>query len=85
MACRSLPQYAANKAAEVVGLQPKDLLLMTDADEIPHAAAVLLGANLLWNRLSNKGVAPLVRLEMRSYRYSLYHKSNATQVGQSWE
>ena len=52
----------------------RDVVLQADTDEIPTAAALLEGANLLWNGVGEEGVAiPVVDLRMQTYSLSLSH------------
>ena len=79
---RALPCLAAAgvqmtfvAAAELLGVGDEDAVLVSDVDEIPTAAALLEGANLLWNGVGEEGVAiPVVDLRMQAYSLSLYHR-----------
>jgi hypothetical protein len=61
--------------AQALELQPDDLIFQSDTDELPTAAALETGRNLLMNGLSEDGVGiPLVDFKMPAYAYSLSHK-----------
>ena len=65
-------QNSFHAVGRVLGLQPRDLLLQSDVDEIPTALGVLTASRLLWNGLSDPVVPlPAVNFHMKQYFYSL--------------
>ena len=65
-------QNAFHAVGSVLGLQPEDLVLQTDVDEIPTAAGLQLASSYLWNGLSDPGTPlPAVNFHMKHYLYSL--------------
>ena len=70
-------QNALQAAVSLLKLQPDDIMLTSDADEIPTAAAVQLGTNYLLNNLvslaTEADVIPIVEFSLKAYYYSLFH------------
>ena len=57
-------------------MEPDDIVLISDADEITTASAVQLGANYLRNGLAStdvNGTIPIVGFQLQGYVYSLHH------------
>lgn len=51
----------------LLGLQPQDLVLSADVDELPTAAAVAGGANAVWNEMAadnGSALLPVVEFEL---------------------
>ena len=67
-------QDALKAATTVLQLQPNDVLVLTDADEIPTAAGILQGARYLWNGIKPENASiPEIQFGYASYIFSLYH------------
>ena len=61
-------------ATHMLNLQPNDLVLLTDADEIPTATGVMQASNFLWNGIKpENGTVPMIQFGYASYVFSLYH------------
>ena len=68
------PQDALAVAISLLDLQPTDLVLMSDLDEIPNASAIRLASNILWNGLhQGQETIPIVEFNLQCYYYSLWH------------
>lgn len=54
----------------LLGLQPTDLLLSGDVDELPYASAVAEGANIVWNSLAaDNSTLPVVEWGLTMYYF----------------
>ncbi|KAI3438875.1 hypothetical protein D9Q98_001290 [Chlorella vulgaris] len=72
---------AMQAVGNLLGLQPTDLLLSGDVDELPYASAVAEGANIVWNSLAaDNSTLPVVEWGLTMYYFSLFH-----QVPEPWE
>ena len=68
-------QNSFHTLGPLLGLQPRDLLLHSDVDEIPTAAGLQQAANLLWNGLASTNTSvqvPAVNFDMKMYYYNLH-------------
>lgn len=61
----------------ILKVQPNDIMLTGDADEIPTAAAVLQGRNYMENNVAsiakNSTTIPMVEFELKHYYCNFYH------------
>jgi hypothetical protein len=63
-------QDAMQAVGNLLGLQPTDLLLSGDVDELPYASAVAEGANIVWNSLAaDNSTLPVVEWGLTMYYF----------------